>query len=407
MVNLEKYFKYDRNIYVVLISWVLLTYLSSGVDTYLPNYITVLGGSEADIGWIYGIVGLVEIPFLIIGGILGDYIGRRRLIVSVTFTIVLAYLTYLLALNQLFILIGMLIQTLTSLYRPSLMALVSDSLKPGERGRGFIFIRSIPDFLSIPAPFIIGYIIAFYGDQNIIGYKIVLLMGTILAFSAFIFRLFFLRETLKARPSGSLLSAMKESFSSLKLWNTIPFPMKRLILLRIVTHLAFGLYIRYLIRYAFINGVTSDLWGSIYSIAIASGVLISLAFLPHIDNIDHKVGIIIGYLLRILGLGLFLTSSLSGFIVGLPLIFMGRAIVIPFIRRYQTDTIPHVIRARVLSIDLVVRNISSSIGLLLASLILTFSEENLFIPLFIGEMLLIISITLIILVLPRVTYVEE
>jgi len=265
MVNLKNYFKYDRNIYVVLISWVLLTYLSSGVDTYLPNYITVLGGSEADIGWIYGIVGLVEIPFLIIGGILGDYIGRRRLIVSITFTIVLAYLTYLLALNPLFILIGMLIQTLTSLYRPSLMALVSDSLKPGERGRGFIFIRSIPDFLSIPAPFIIGYIIAFYGDQNIIGYKIVLLIGTILAFSAFIFRLIFLRETLKARPSGSLLSAMKESFSSLKLWNIIPFPMKRLILLRIVTHLAFGLYIRYLIRYAFINGVTSDLWGSIYS----------------------------------------------------------------------------------------------------------------------------------------------
>jgi len=407
MHSIRKYLKYDPNIYVVLISWILLGYLSSGIDPYIPNYIKVLGGSEADIGWIYGFVGLVEIPFLLLGGVLGDYIGRRRLIVSITSTVVIAYFIYFLALSPIYILVGMLIQTLTSLYRPSLTALIGDSLKPGERGRGFIFIRTIPDLLSIPAPFLIGFIIAYYGDRNISGYKMALMIGVILALSAFIFRLLFLKETLRVKPEGELLRSIRESFSSLKLWKIIPSPMKRLILLRIVTHTALGLYTRYLIRFAFTNGVTSDLWGSMYSVAIALGVLISLALLPHIDNIEHKFGILIGYLLRILGLALFMLGSLPGFIVGLPLIFMGRSVIIPFMRRYQTDATPHIIRARVMSIDLVFRNIFSSLGLFIAGLTLVYTNENLYMPLLTGEVLLLISAFLIITILPRITDIEE
>jgi len=110
----------------VLISWILLTYISNGVDHYLPNYITVLGGSEADIGWIYGVVMLIEIPLLLIGGVIRDYVGRRKPIVTLTSIIVLAYLIYYFALNPLYILLGIVIQTFTSLYRSALMALISD-----------------------------------------------------------------------------------------------------------------------------------------------------------------------------------------------------------------------------------------------------------------------------------------
>jgi len=407
MDKLRKYITYHRNIYVILVSWILLTYVTYGIDPYIPNYIAVLGGSEADIGWIYGIVNLISIPLLLIGGVLGDYIGRRRLIVSITFAVVLTYLTYYFAINPFYILMGMMISTTTSLYRPSLMALVGDSLKPGQRGRGIIFIRTIPDLLSVPAPFIIGYIIALYGENSLRGYREAFLIGIALALSAFIVRLLFLSETLKQSVRKKLVDGLKDSLSVFKLWDIVPKPMKKLIKLRAVTHLAIGLYARYLIRYATVNGVSADLWGSIYSIATAAGVLVSFSLLPYVDAIEHRAGMTLGFIMRGLGLILFIYGSIPGMVLGLPMIFMGRDMLVPFARRYQIDSTPHEVRARVSSLDLIFRNIFLSAGLFLASIILSFTGQNLLIPLFLGMILTFISGILFITYLPKLTEIEE
>ena len=402
----KKYLQYTRNIYVVLISWIILSYITYGVDPYLPNYIALLGGAESDIGWIYGIIGLIEIPLLLIGGILGDFIGRRRLIVSLTSVIILAYTVYYLAINPIYILLGMMIQTLASLYRPSLMALVSDSLRPGERGRGVIFIRILPDLLAIPAPLIIGYLIEYYGG-SISGYKIAFLIAIILASAAFIFRGFYLEETLKTRPAKNVFKALVESVSSLKLWSIVPKPMKRLIILRMFSHLALGLYARYLIRYATLNGVSADLWGSIYSLASALSIFASIGLMPYVDSIEHRLGLSIGFLLRGVGLVIFLFGGLPGFIIGLPLLFVARSFLVPFIRRYQIDSTPHEVRARVIAIDLIARNLFMSIGLILSSLILVFTGQNLLIPMVLATVLTIVSGIVFPTYLPRLTVIEE
>ena len=402
----RKYVTYSRNIYIVLISWILLTYISNGVEPYLPNYITILGGSEADIGWIYGVVMLIEVPLLLIGGVIGDYVGRRKPIVTLTSTIILAYLIYYFALNPICILLGMIIQTFTSLYRPSLIALISDSLKPGERGRGIIFIHTLPDLLAIPAPFIIGYIIEYYGG-GVEGYKISFVIAVLLALIAFVFRGLYIEETLKIRHKEGLFNAVVKSFSLAKLWSITPAPMKRFIILRVLSHFSFGLYIRYLIRYAFVNGVTADLWGSIYSVATASGVFLSIAFMPYVDAIEHRIGLFISFMIRASGIFLFLFGGLPGFIVGLPLIFSGRALLIPLLRRYQIDSTPHEIRARVLSIDLIARNLSMSAGLFLSSLILIYSGENLFLPIILGGFTTLATAFAYLVYLPKLTRIEE
>jgi MFS family permease len=93
------------------------------------------------------------------GGYLADKHGRRWLIVSMTLGLAIGSLFFIFAPSWQFILIGLLIQNVCSIYGPALMSMIMDSLPPENRGSGFSFQSVITTLVLLPAPLIAQYLV--------------------------------------------------------------------------------------------------------------------------------------------------------------------------------------------------------------------------------------------------------
>src|SRR5208337_2365951 len=119
-------------------------------------------------------VALVQFP----GGYLADKHGRRWLIVSMTFGLAVGTLFFIFAPSWPFLLLGILIQNLCSIYGPALLAMDLDSLAPENRGAGYSFQTVVSTIVLLPAPLIAQYlVVTFNFDLGMrIAYTIVALM---------------------------------------------------------------------------------------------------------------------------------------------------------------------------------------------------------------------------------------
>jgi MFS transporter, DHA1 family, tetracycline resistance protein len=108
-----------------------------GADAFLLSIIGFAGSIA---------VALVQFP----GGYLADKHGRRWLIVSMTFGLAIGSLFFIFVPSWQFILIGLLIQNVCSIYGPALMSMVIDSLPPENRGSGFSFQSVIQHLFYCP-----------------------------------------------------------------------------------------------------------------------------------------------------------------------------------------------------------------------------------------------------------------
>ena len=128
-------------------------------------------------------VALVQFP----GGYLADKQGRRGLIVTMTFGLAIGSLFFIFAPSWQFILIGLLVQNVCSIYGPALMAMVIDSLPPENRGAGFSFQSVITTIIILPAPLIAQYLVAAFKFD--LGMRIAYTMVAAAYFSISILRL--------------------------------------------------------------------------------------------------------------------------------------------------------------------------------------------------------------------------
>ncbi len=147
------------NFLLITISWIIMFFAQPIPDTYTSLYYLHLGANLFLIS-ILGFVGsiavaLVQFP----GGYLADKHGRRWLIVTMTFGLGIGTLFFIFAPSWQFLLIGLLIQNLCSIYGPALMAMVMDSLAPENRGAGFSFQSVITTLVLLPAPLIAQYLV--------------------------------------------------------------------------------------------------------------------------------------------------------------------------------------------------------------------------------------------------------
>src|SRR4030042_802440 len=138
------------NFLLITITWIIMFAAQPIPDTYASLYYLNLGANEfmlSIIGFAGSIaVALVQFP----GGYLADKHGRRWLIVSMTFGLAIGSLFFVFAPSWQFILIGLLIQNVCSIYGPALMAMIIDSLPPENRGTGFSFQSVITTLVLLP-----------------------------------------------------------------------------------------------------------------------------------------------------------------------------------------------------------------------------------------------------------------
>ncbi len=303
------------NFLLITLSWVVMFAAQPIPDTYASLFYMNLGADTlmlAIIGFAGSIaVALVQFP----GGYLADKHGRRWLVVSMTFGLAIGSIFFIFAPSWPFILIGLLIENLCSIYGPALMAMVIDSLPPENRGAGFSFQSVITTIVLLPAPIIAGFLVA--SDFNF-GMRIAYTIVSIAYFSMAIMRLK-LKETLppsaeNQRPSFiSILrdypKAVKEGIS---VWQKVPKSAFNLFIAIIVIN---GLVVScstYFVVYATsVLKMTLDQWSLVvafrYLTIAIPGILAGLSM----DVFGRKRFLILGYLLFVPGMLLFINADFN------------------------------------------------------------------------------------------------
>jgi MFS family permease len=304
------------NFLLITLSWIIMFSAQPIPDTYASLFYIHLGADEfliSIIGFAGSIaVALVQFP----GGYLADKHGRRWLIVSMTFGLACGSFFFIFAPSWQFILIGLLVQNICSIYGPALLAMVIDSLPPGNRGAGFSFQSVITSVVLLPAPLIAQYLVVTFDFD--IGMRIAYTLTAIAYFSMAILRLR-LKETLpptsvSKRPS--FIRVLREYPQAVRegigVWKKIPKSAFNLFITIIIIN---GLVVScqtYFVVYAtsFLN-ISLEQWAIVVAFRYLSiavpGILAGLSM----DIFGRKRFLILGYLLFVPGMLLFVNADFN------------------------------------------------------------------------------------------------
>ncbi len=340
------------NFLLITISWIILFaaqpipetyaslfYLHLGADTFLLS-IMGFAGSIA--------VALVQFP----GGYLADKHGRRWLIVSMTFGLGVGSLFFIFAPSWQFLLIGLLIQNVCSMYGPALMAMVIDSLPPENRGAGFSFQSVITTLVLLPAPLVAQYLTATFNFD--LGMRIAYTIVSAAYFSIAILR-FRLKETLPAdataqRPSfvemlRNYPRAVKEGIT---VWSKVPKSAFNLFLAIIVVNgivVSCGMY--FVVYATDVLKITREQWAIVTAVRYLSIAVPAILAGFSMDALGKKRFLILGYLLYIPGMLLFINADFNMLLLAFFFFGLGNLLQLNSYQVLMGDLVPRGLRGTV------------------------------------------------------------
>jgi len=202
------------NLLVLTLSWVIMNPATNMVGTYEQPYILAIGATPFILGAINAIstvvVSMVRAP----GGYIADRWGRKKIIVTMTFSVALSYLLYALAPTWQWFLMVAVFHNLCLIYQPALNACVADSLPVERRGVAAAIRNFLPAIFSIPAPLVALYLVSTLELVN--GMRLVYVITAGMLLIAASLRWFFLKETLVVTGNNSKIGNSKEFFDSFK-----------------------------------------------------------------------------------------------------------------------------------------------------------------------------------------------
>jgi MFS family permease len=340
------------NFLLITVSWIILFAAQPIPDTYASLFYLHLG-ADAFLLSIIGFAGsiavaLVQFP----GGYLADKNGRRQLIVSMTFGLAIGSLFFVFAPSWQFILIGLLIQNLCSIYGPALMSMVIDSLPPENRGSGFSFQSVVTTLVLLPAPLIAQYLVATFNfDLGMrIGYTIV----SVSYFSIAILRLR-LKETLPSLEKSertSLINVLRLYPKSVKeginVWRKVPKSAFNLFLTIIIIN---GLVVScqtYFVVYATsILKISLGQWAIVVAFRYLSIAIPGIIAGFSMDVMGRKKFLIFGYLLYVPGMLLFLNADFNLLLLAFFFFGLGNLLQLNSYQVLMGDLVPRGLRGTV------------------------------------------------------------
>ena len=302
------------NFLLITISWIIMFSAQPIPATYASLFYLHLGASVFLIS-IMGFAGsiavaLVQFP----GGYLADKHGRRWLIVSMTFGLAVGTLFFIFAPSWPFILIGLLIQNLCSIYGPALMAMVFDSLPPENRGTGYSLQTVLSTVVLLPAPLIAQYlVVTFHFD---LGMRIAYAITAVAYFVVATLRLK-LKETLPsedAKEKPSFLAALRDYPKAVRegmsVWRKVPQSAFNLFLAVIVINgLVVGCQAYFVIYAVSVLKVSLGQWAIVMAFMYLSIAIPGIIAGISMDVMGRKRFLILGYLLYVPGMVLFINAN--------------------------------------------------------------------------------------------------
>lgn len=340
------------NFLLITLSWIILFSAQPIPDTYASLFYMHLGSDSfllSIIGFAGSIaVALVQLP----GGYLADKHGRRWLVTTMTFALALSTLLFIFAPSWEFIMIGLIIQNLCSIYGPALMAMLFDSLPPEKRGAGYSFQSVVTNLVLLPGPLIAQYLVFVFNFD--FGMRIAYTIVLIAYFAVAILRLR-LKETLpqngenKKPYFSSLIRSYPESVKqSITVWKKVPQSAFNLFLAIIVIN---GLVVScqmYFVVYAtYVLGMSSSQWAIVLAFQYLSIAVPSIIAGFSMDKVGRKIYLIIGYLLYIPGMLLFINADFCMLLLAFFFFGLGNMLQLNSYQVLMGDLIPRNLRGTV------------------------------------------------------------
>lgn len=160
----------------------------------MPIYLTELGASITQVGLVFTLTSVVILILQILGGWISDSIGRLRAIAIGSLGGVLGYAAMLVAPSWQWMLIALsLYQVPHALVGPSFSAFIAENSTQANRGRVYGITETIFQVVGVIGPPLGGFLAGRYG------FKVMLLVGTILYSAAAVLRVWMARTM---KPDG-------------------------------------------------------------------------------------------------------------------------------------------------------------------------------------------------------------
>lgn len=309
---------FQGNIRVLVAGRALWTLGSSIPGPYYTLYMLALGASPVEVGLVNSIAIIGGMTIEPIGGYLADRRGRVRLVGLATFGYSVCYLLFANAPDWRFLAMGQILQQILYFYSPGLNAIMSDSLSPGTRGRGYALERTFPLVLSFVAPYIGGLLINFYGegDQGLIAamrqcYWIAFALGIAVAF----IRLRFLKETLTVEAPvihlTDLPKIIKDSYGGiLETVRWLPRQFRPVVVLQILQTTFIAMAAPFWILYATeVLGIRASDWGTAMLFSGLTGMLLIMPVGYMVDRFGSRKVILVSMTLAPVAVTLFLKAT--------------------------------------------------------------------------------------------------
>jgi MFS family permease len=340
------------NFLLITISWIILFTAQPIPDTYASLFYLHLG-ADAFLISILGFAGsiavaLVQFP----GGYLADKHGRRWLIVSMTFGLGIGSLFFIFAPSWHFLLIGLLIQNICSMYGPALLAMVIDSLPPENRGAGFSLQSVITTVVLLPAPLIAQYLVVTFDFD--LGMRIAYTIVSVAFFAIAVLRLK-LKETLHVeaavqRPSviDVLRNYPKAVKEGIYVWRKVPKSAFNLFLAIIVVN---GIVVScqmYFVVYATdVLKMSLTKWAAVTAFRYLSIAVPAILAGLSMDVLGRKRFLILGYLLYIPGMLLFINADFYRLLLAFFFFGLGNLLQLNSYQVLMGDLVPRGLRGTV------------------------------------------------------------
>jgi len=337
------------NFLLITVSWIIMFFAQPIPDTYASLFYLHLGANVFLIS-IMGFAGsiavaLVQFP----GGYLADKHGRRWLIVTMTFGLGVGTLFFIFAPSWPFLLLGLLIQNLCSIYGPALMAMDMDSLAPENRGSGYSFQTVISTIVLLPAPLIAQYLVVTFNFD--LGMRIAYTFVALMYFAIAMLRLR-LKETMptdQVKEKPSFLDALREYPKAVKegisVWRKVPKSAFNLFIAIIIIN---GLVVScqtYFVVYATsVLKISLSQWAIVVAFRYLSIAVPAIIAGLSMDVMGRKRFLILGYLLYVPGMLLFINANFNMLLLAFFFFGLGNLLQLNSYQVLMGDMVPRNLR---------------------------------------------------------------
>jgi MFS family permease len=233
--------------------------------------IEVLGTPITIVGLLATIQNTSRILFQLPGGIIADRIGRKRVIVFGTSLRVIAPIFLLFARSWYWVIPGMVLNSVASLYSPAFNAIIAESLPQERRGAAFGAYRMMTSIPQIFMPVVSGYYLDIMGIAR--GVRMGLMMFIGAAFIATAVRAIFLTETLNPVDQDGDDPEGKNEKGVLEAFRRQPRTIYAMLAVSVISGFAMRMTWTFLTPYATYEvGLTMTQYGLLQSVATGISV---------------------------------------------------------------------------------------------------------------------------------------